>query len=112
TRAPVPGEIHQHVLVDAAIIEEAVRVPLIRPDRFSRSGISREDGRRPLVVPGPLARVPRRRAGRAVVDEVQDRVVGDPTPDGSAADSPGLGRPARDPKILTAIGRVEGTKPG
>ena len=89
-----------------------MRAPLISPDRVSIPRISRKDGRRPLVVPRPLVRIPRRSAGGAVVHEIEHRVVGDPTPDCSAADLPTVWRPARNPEILTAVGCVKGMKPG
>ena len=111
-RDSIPRQIHQHVLVDAAVVEEAMRAPLISPDRLSSPRISRKDGRRPLVVPRPLVRIPRRSAGGAVVHEIEHRVVGDPPPDCSTADLPTLRGPARDSEILTAVGCVEGMKPG
>ncbi len=107
----VPRQIHQHVFVDAAIVEEVVRIQLIRPDRFTVSGISRNDGCCPFVVTRPLARIPRRGSRGPVVHEVERRVVGNPTPHGSTADLPAVRRPARDAEILTAVGCVEGMKP-
>src|SRR5207302_4089671 len=83
TRGSVPRQVHQHALVDAAIVEETVWAPLICPDRVSAPGISRKNGRRPLVVPRPLPRVPGRSARGAVIDKVEQRVVGGPTPDRS-----------------------------
>src|SRR5207253_10239472 len=112
TRDSVPRQVHQHALVDAAVVEETVWAPLISPDRVSVPRISRKDGRRPLVVPRPLVRIPRRSAGGAVVHEIEHGVVGDPTPYGSTADLPTVRGPARDSEILTAVGCVEGMKPG
>src|SRR5205823_6282821 len=44
TERSVPRQIHQHIFVDAAIVEEVVRVQLIRPDGLTVPGISRKDG--------------------------------------------------------------------
>ena len=84
---------------------------MIRPGRVSGLGLPGEDGRRPLVVPGTLVRVPRSRIRRAVVDEVEHRVVGEKTPHRAAADLPGLGRPALHSEIGAAVQGVEGMEP-
>src|SRR5207237_9658867 len=57
-------------------------------------------------------RVPRRSSRGPVVDKVERRVVGNPTPHCSAADLPAVRGPARDAEVLTAVGCVEGMKPG
>src|SRR6185312_5887261 len=62
---------------------------------------------RPLVVARAQVRVPDAGVARAVVDEIQLRVVRDPTPDRAAAQPPLLRRPAGDALIGPLILRIK-----
>ena len=84
-----------------------VRRKLIRPDRLARLRTAREQRRAPLVVAGANLGVPRPRIRRAVVNEVELRVVRDPAPHAGAADLPLIARPARYAEVFAAIESVE-----
>ena len=71
------GEDH---LVDAVIVPLVVGRHLIDPLGLAGVDVARPDGHRPLVVAGPLLRVPGRGIARAVVDQVELRIVGVPAP--------------------------------
>src|SRR5215213_4730732 len=111
-RLPADGHVEQDLLVDAVVVVQVVRAPLVEPARLARVGVAREDARRPLVVARPLRGVPGAGVACAVEDEVLFRVVGDPAPDRPAAYLPGVGRPRRDSQILPLILRVEGLEVG
>ena len=64
------GEDH---LVDAVIVPLVVGRHLVDPLGHAGVGVAGEDGHRPVIVAGPLHRVPGRGIARAVVDEVQLR---------------------------------------
>ena len=51
-RLPLPLQIDQDALVDAVVVVEVVRAPLIEPDRLARVRVAREDAGGPLVVAG------------------------------------------------------------
>ena len=91
------GEDH---LVDAVIVPLVVGRHLVDPLRHAVVGIAGEDGHRPLVVAGPLLRVPGRGIARAVIDEIERRVVGDPAPCAAAADLPLIAFPGLGARIL------------
>src|SRR6185436_16665109 len=68
----------------------------------------------PLVVAGPLARIPGRRIARAVIEQVQLRIVRDPAPGAPAADLPLIALPSLYARVLAdrlaelgGLGRVD-----
>ena len=100
---PLPGHVEQDLLVDPVPIIEIVRAPLVEPARLTRFRLARKDAGRPLVVAGPLVGVPGTGIARAVIEEIEIGVVGEPPPDRAAALLPGLGRPRRHPEILALV---------
>src|SRR5207249_543203 len=64
----------------------------------------------PFVVTGPLVGVPRCRIRRAVVDEVERRIIRDPTPCGPTASSPRRAGPSPHAEIGPALSRVKGSE--
>src|SRR5690242_9716505 len=101
-------QVDEDVLVDAVIVPLVVRRHLVRPLHFAVVRITGEDRHRPLVVAGPLIRVPRPRVARAVVEQVQLRIVGVPAPRGAAAVLPLVALPGADAEVLAAHRRVVG----
>ena len=91
------GEDH---LVDAVIVPLVVGRHLIDPLRHSVVGVAREDGHGPFVVARTLLRIPGRGIARAVVDEVQRRIIGHPAPCAAAADLPLIALPGLEAGIL------------
>ena len=73
-----------------------MRRHLVDPAGHAGVGVAREDGHRPLVVAGPLRRVPGAGVAGAVVDQVQVGIVGEPAPGGAAAEPPLVALPGRD----------------
>ena len=69
-----------------------MRAELIKPDRFARVGIAREDAGGKFVIARAILGVPRAGIGGAVIDQVEFRVVGNPSPDATAADFPCVGQ--------------------
>src|SRR3546814_3137429 len=74
---------------------------LIDPLRHAGIGVAGEDRHRPLVVAGALDRVPGAGIARAVVDQVQLRIVGDPAPRRAAADLPLVAFPGGEALVLS-----------
>src|SRR5207244_894371 len=68
--------------------------------------VTGEDRHRPLVVAGTLIGVPAARVARAVVEQVQRRIVGIPAPRGPAAARPLVALPGADAEVLAAVRRV------
>ncbi len=92
--------VQEHVLVDPVIVIQIVWVELIEPLRRPGVCVSREDAGGPLVVSRSLVRVPRTRIGRAVIDQVQARIVGNPAPYRATAPLPGI----RWPRLHAEVG--------
>src|SRR5438477_13096058 len=92
-------QIEQNVFIYPVIILLVVRVPLIGPDRFSRFRSARKNTGSPFVIAGTLLGIPGTWISRAVVDKVEIRIVGDPTPAGAAADLPRIA----GPRVLAKI---------
>src|SRR5262249_10887155 len=86
--------------IDAVVIPLVVGRHLIDPLGHASVGVARKDGHRPFVVTRPLTGVPGRGVARAVVDEVQLRIVGDPTPGAAAGDLPMTALPRLDARVL------------
>src|SRR6185437_16897761 len=80
---------------------------LVEPVRLTRVGITRENAGGPLVVARPLIGVPRTRVAGAVVDEVELRVVADPSPGPAPTLLPRVGRPGRHAEVLTLVAGKE-----
>ena len=77
-----------------------MRGHLVDPFRHTGVDIAREDGHRPAVVARALHRVPGGGVARAVVDEVQLRIIGIPAPGRAAAGLPLLAFPCIQAGIL------------
>ena len=105
----VSAEIHvdDDAFVDAVIVVQIVRRPLVEPSGVAGFRVAGEDSGGPFVVARALVGVPGAGIGGAVKDQVLLRVVGDPAPHGAAADLPGLGRPGMDTEILALVLVVE-----
>ena len=88
--------VHEDHLVDAVVVPLVMRRHLVDPAGHAGVGVAREDGHRPLVVAGPLRRVPGAGIAGAVIDQVQVGVVGEPAPGGAAAQPPLVALPALD----------------
>src|ERR1051326_7012766 len=89
----VDRQVDEDLFVDAVVVVEIVRAPLIEPDRLAGVGFAREDTARPLVVAGPHFRIPRTGIRGAVINQIELGVIRDPTPNRAAADFPHVGRP-------------------
>ena len=89
-----------------------MRVILQRPFGLAGIGIAREQRRGPFVVARTLLLVPRARIAGAVIDQVQVRIVSDPSPHRSSSGLPSVARPGRDAEIRAVIGRVERVESG
>ncbi len=96
----VNRHVEQHRLVDAVIVPLVVRRELIGPLRHSGVRVAREHRARPQIVSGPLRRNARARIGRAIVDQLELRVVGDEAPRRACAGAPHVRRPGRDSRSL------------
>src|SRR5688572_13608010 len=95
------------MLVDAVVVIEIVRRPLIEPTRLSSIWIPRKRPGRPLVVARTLLCIPRTWIRRPVVDEVKQRIVRDPSPHRTAAGAPRIWRPRGHAEIGAAIHGVK-----
>src|SRR5205085_5137646 len=93
---PAELEVDQHVLIDPVVVLRVVRSLLIRPRRFARIGIAREDRHRPLVLAWSLIGIPRAGVAGAVVEEIELGVVAVPAPRRAAATLPFLALPGFD----------------
>ena len=80
-------------LVDAVIVPLVVRRHLVEPLGHTGVGVTCENGHGIFVVAGPLDRIPGRGVAGAVVDQVELRVVGIPSPRRAAAGLPLLAFP-------------------
>ena len=100
---PFMSQVEQHVLVDAVVVEQVVRAPLVEPACFAGVGVAGEDAGGPLVVAGTLIRVPRARVGGAVEDQIRARGRTRSSPTPCRRRSPGFGRPRRDAEVRAAI---------
>ena len=98
--------IGKHHHVDASIVPLVVRGLLIAPLEHAVVGIAGHDGHGPLVVAGTHGLVPRRGVARSVVNQVESRIVGIPTPVGAAADLPGIAFPRGKAETLLTVLRV------
>jgi hypothetical protein len=101
TRGAVDLQIDKYVFVDFIMIEEVVRVDLIGPFGAPGIRVAREDRGGPEVIAAALIGIPGAWVSRAVVDQVQLGVIGDPAPYRTAADLPAIGRPACDAEVLS-----------
>jgi hypothetical protein len=91
---------------------DAVEVPLIEgrhlvgPARYPRVSVTGDDGHRPFLIDrlavgaGALHRVPSRRVGRPVEEQVGLRIVGEPSPGGAAANLPLIAVPGFQRGVL------------
>ena len=93
-------DVGQDHLVDAVVIPFVMRRHLEDPFGDAGVGIAGKNGHRPFVVPRPLRRVPRAGVARAVINQVQLRVVGVPAPGIAAADLPLVALPGLQGRIL------------
>src|SRR4029077_16642955 len=91
------GEDH---LVDAVIVPFVVGRHLIDPTRHAGVGIARPDRHRPLIVARTLLRVPGGGIARAIVDQVQLGIVGEPAPGAAATGLPLIALPSLEAGIL------------
>src|SRR5438034_11318998 len=107
-RLPADRQVDEDVFIDAVVVPLVMRRHLVRPLRFAVVRIAGEDGHRPLVVAGPLIGVPRSRVARAVIEQVQLRIVGVPAPRGPTAVLPLIPLPGRDAQVLAAHRRIVG----
>src|SRR5947208_3398259 len=96
-------QVEHEMLVDGIVIEEIVRVVLVRPDGFARVRPPSEERARPFVVAGAKLRIPGTRVRSAVEDQIQLGIVRNPAPRTGAADLPHVWRPRRDAEIFSAI---------
>ena len=90
----------QDHLVDAVIVPFVMRGHLVDPLGHAGIGVAGEDRHRPAIVARPLLRVPGRGIARAVIDQVELRIVGVPAPGGAAADLPLVALPGVGAGIL------------
>src|SRR6201999_2909292 len=70
------------------------------PLRHAVIGITGEDGHRPLVVAGPLLRIPGRGIAGSVINEIKRRIISEPAPGAAAADFPLIAFPGLQARIL------------
>src|SRR5436190_11337988 len=110
--ASIHLNVGENIFVDAVVVPGVVRRHLIGPARIPVIGVAREDGERPLVVPGPHVRIPDAGIGGAVVDQVQLWIVGDPPPVRAAAQFPLLAAPGLGAKVGAALILIEGLERG
>ena len=71
----IDRHVDEHVLVDRVVVEQIVRAHLVKPFRSSGIGITSEHAGGPLVIAGPLVRIPWTGIACAVIDEIQIRIV-------------------------------------
>ena len=89
----------QDHLVHAVEIPLVVRRHLVHPLRLAGVDVTRPDRHRPLVVAGALHRVPGAGVARAVVHQVELRVVAVPAPGRAAADLPLIALPGLERRV-------------
>src|SRR5205085_9731740 len=80
-----------------------VRGDLERPARLAGVGIAGEKRARPLVVAGSQVGIPHAGVSGAVEDQVQLRVVRDPSPDVGAAELPLVAGPGGRAQVLALV---------
>ena len=68
-------KVEQYIFVDAVVIIQIVRTPLICPNRFAVVWVTREYAGGPFVIAGANFRIPRTRIAGAVINKVEFRVV-------------------------------------
>src|ERR1700734_440497 len=85
-----------------------VRRILVVPAGLAGRRIAGKDTGGPLVIAGPLLCVPRTGISNTVVDRVEFRVVGDPSPACPAAYLPGILWPRGHSQIGALVTGVEG----
>src|SRR5262249_51706499 len=88
SRLALERDVDEDHFVDTVVVPPIVRRLLKRPLRLPRIRVAREDRHRPFVVAGTLIGIPRSRISRAVVEQVQLRVVAVPAPRRAAAPFP------------------------
>lgn len=108
---PCQGQIEQYVFVDPVPVVEVVRRHLVEPDRFTGIGVAGKHAGGPLVIARAYLRVPWSRICCAVVDQVQVGVVGQESPDGSTADTPGVRRPGLYSQVRALVAVIERLEP-
>src|ERR1700733_2435536 len=89
-RLAIHIHVDQNLLVDSVVVVLVMRVILQRPFGGAGIGITREQRRGPFVVAWTLLLVPRTRIGGAVIDQVEVRIVSDPSPHRSSSGPPGV----------------------
>ena len=104
----VPGHIDENVLHDLVVVKAIVRFDLISPFRHAGLRIARPDGDGPFVIAGTHVGIPDAGISGAVIDEVEFGIIGDPAPDGAAAELPLAGSPRFYAQVFALILRVEG----
>ncbi len=104
----IDRQVDEDALVHGVVVVLVVRRQLIRPARLAVVGVTGEECARPLVVARPLVLGPGARIRRAVVNEIEIGIVGDPSPHTARAVAPSVGRPARDSQILPSVFGVKG----
>src|SRR5262245_39612111 len=77
-----------------------MRTPLVKPACLAVVRITRKNAARPFVIAGTLIGIPGTRIGRAVVEKIELRIIGNPAPHRAAARMPGAGWPGRHPEIF------------
>ena len=103
----LPGHIDQNIFHDLVVVPGIVSNHLVRPFGLATLRIARPNRDRPFVVAGPHIRIPDARISRSVKDQIQFRIVGNPTPNRTAAHFPLAGIPRFEAQILTLILCVE-----
>src|SRR4051794_29778586 len=99
-RLSLPGHVQQDALVDCGMVPESMRRVLVEPARLAVIGAPRKDALGPEVLTRALLVVPRTRVGRAVVQQVELGIVGNPAPHGAAADFQWPGGHSLTPRSL------------
>ena len=109
----VHRQIGQNHRAGGVVVPVVVRRELIRPHQSSVLRLARQHAGAPLVVSESLLRVIGRGVARAVIDEIELRIVGDRSPHRSAAGVPAVIGPTARTQVNTAVvRRFEGTRSG
>ena len=103
SRLALDRQVDEDVLVHRVVIPHVVRCHLERPHHFAGVSVASQNRRRPLVVAGALVLVPRPGVAGAVIDQIERRIVRDPSPYRAPAGLPRITWPRRDTEILAAI---------
>src|SRR5207248_3590572 len=91
---PFDRKIEKDDFINRVVVVQVVRTELVIPNRLAGIGIASKYSRGELVIAGPCVSIPWSRIRRAVIDEVEVRIVGNPSPDASSSDLPCIWRPA------------------